>query len=276
MAACPGHRDHTPSLAVSEATNGTVLVKCFAGCSQETVISALKDRGLWPNSRGEGWIGRQGRAPWRVASVGDAGALERIRAAREIWRKTVPPQGTLVETYLRSRGITIIPPSIRYAADLRHGPTGLTRPALVAAIQAPDGSVTGVLRIFMTANGRAKARVIQAKMMLGRISGGAVRLAPMARRLGLAEGIENGLSIAQALPDLPVWCALSVGNIGNVVLPPLIREVVLFVDGDPSGSQAAETAQKAADWITSQGRHVSIASPGEGRDFNKLLVRGAV
>jgi putative DNA primase/helicase len=50
---CPVHeadgRPHQPSLSVSEK-NGKVLVKCFAGCDQNAVVAALKDRGLWPES----------------------------------------------------------------------------------------------------------------------------------------------------------------------------------------------------------------------------------
>jgi hypothetical protein len=43
---CPAHADGKPSLSVSERS-GTVLVHCQSGCSQEAVIAALRDRGLW-------------------------------------------------------------------------------------------------------------------------------------------------------------------------------------------------------------------------------------
>lgn len=46
MACCPAHDDHNPSLAIDDRPGG-ILVKCFAGCSQDDVISALKSRGLW-------------------------------------------------------------------------------------------------------------------------------------------------------------------------------------------------------------------------------------
>lgn len=47
-ACCPSHQDDNPSLSIDDADNGGILVKCWAGCSQDAVISALKDRGLWP------------------------------------------------------------------------------------------------------------------------------------------------------------------------------------------------------------------------------------
>src|SRR5262249_61135747 len=35
------------SLHITTTRDGVVLLHCFAGCSQETVISALLDKGLW-------------------------------------------------------------------------------------------------------------------------------------------------------------------------------------------------------------------------------------
>jgi putative DNA primase/helicase len=48
MACCPVHDDHDPSLSIKDSDNGGILVKCFAGCPQDAVIAALKERGLWP------------------------------------------------------------------------------------------------------------------------------------------------------------------------------------------------------------------------------------
>jgi hypothetical protein len=45
---CPAHADRVPSLSVI-GKNGTLLVICRAGCSQDDVIAALKARGLWAN-----------------------------------------------------------------------------------------------------------------------------------------------------------------------------------------------------------------------------------
>ena len=44
---CPAHEDKRPSLSVSES-NGKILVKCHAGCSQTAVSEGLRGRGLWP------------------------------------------------------------------------------------------------------------------------------------------------------------------------------------------------------------------------------------
>lgn len=44
---CPVHTDNDPSFNVT-IKNGTVLLHCQATCSQEDVISALRERDLWP------------------------------------------------------------------------------------------------------------------------------------------------------------------------------------------------------------------------------------
>lgn len=56
-ACCPAHDDHNPSLSIDDSDNGGVLVKCWAGCTQDAVISALKARGLWDSK------GKQDTAP---------------------------------------------------------------------------------------------------------------------------------------------------------------------------------------------------------------------
>lgn len=41
IAKCPTHDDRSPSLAVRELDDGTILIKCFAGCSAHDVVRAL-------------------------------------------------------------------------------------------------------------------------------------------------------------------------------------------------------------------------------------------
>jgi DNA primase len=43
---CPAHNDHNPSLSIKVTSDGKILWHCFAGCSQQEVYKALKERGL--------------------------------------------------------------------------------------------------------------------------------------------------------------------------------------------------------------------------------------
>ena len=45
-AKCPAHDDNDPSLSITQADDGRVLVYCFAGCDQAAVLSALEDLGV--------------------------------------------------------------------------------------------------------------------------------------------------------------------------------------------------------------------------------------
>lgn len=54
VACCPAHDDHTPSLTIRES-NGKILVRCHAGCTQAEVIDALRLRGLWPETERREW-----------------------------------------------------------------------------------------------------------------------------------------------------------------------------------------------------------------------------
>lgn len=41
IAKCPSHNDRSPSLAIKESDNGNILIKCFAGCSVNEVVSSV-------------------------------------------------------------------------------------------------------------------------------------------------------------------------------------------------------------------------------------------
>ena len=180
--------------------------------------------------------------------------------ALDIWNKSQPAAGTPVEAYLRHRGVNIpAPPSIRYNFGVRYERSGLALPCMVAAIQAPDRSITAIHRTYIRDDGQGKAGVEKLKMMLGSVNGGCVRLAYAGPKMVIAEGIETALSVLEAT-GLPVWAALSASYFMGLVLPalPLAAEVVIAADHDDAGIGAAEKA--AALW-SAQGRKVSITYP---------------
>lgn len=41
VARCPAHADHNPSLGVAVGSDGRILVKCYAGCSTDSVVGSL-------------------------------------------------------------------------------------------------------------------------------------------------------------------------------------------------------------------------------------------
>ena len=41
IAKCPAHKDRSPSLSITEKSDGTVLINCFAGCSAAEVLGSV-------------------------------------------------------------------------------------------------------------------------------------------------------------------------------------------------------------------------------------------
>jgi putative DNA primase/helicase len=268
LAKCPAHDDRSPSLSLADGDGGKLLVKCFAGCDARAVLAALRQRDLLNGSATVS-------APVTIPQYKQKDDTSRIERARSIWVKTLPAYGTLVEAYCRARGYTgAIPATLRFHQGLRHKDTGnMLFPVMIAAVTiAPDKNIVAVHRTYLAHDGRAKAPVSEAKMSLGPVGGGAVRLAQAAETLAVTEGIETALSIMQAT-GIATWAALSAGGIIRLILPPLplAREVIICADHDANGvgQRAADTAAKR--WIT-EGRHVRIALPPHpGSDFNDIL-----
>jgi putative DNA primase/helicase len=265
MARCPAHDDRTPSLSLRDSSSGVVLVCCHAGCEQERVIEVLRSRGLWTNRRPRR-LARRVTAPDQRKS--DQDEAKRIEAALEIWRSATPARGTLVETYLLSRGL-YLPAStmLRFYAGLKH-PSGSRWPAMVALVtRGSDGKAVAIHRTFLAIEGAGKAPVDKPKMMLGPCRGGAVRLADPPDLLMVGEGIETCLAAMQASGH-PAWAALSTSGLRSLNLPKDVREVIVLADGDDAGEAAALDC--AARWKR-EGRRVRIARPPVGMDFNDMM-----
>jgi len=270
---CPAHDDRHPSLRIREGDSG-LLVRCYAGCDPLDILAELRRRGLLDDHR------RQTDRPrdlTRERAADQRDRAKRSAAAVEIWQASRPIAGTPAETYLRRRGIEIeLPLSLRFHAALKHGPTGILLPAMVAAVQAPDRRIIGVHRTYIKEDGADKAPLSDARLSLGSISGGAVRLAKAGDEIAIAEGIETALAYQQAT-GRPSWAALSTSGMRSIILPPLpaAATVYLAADIDPNGAGEA-AAEAAARRLCGEGRKVKIATPIRGSDFNDAIrERGA-
>jgi len=208
-------------------------------------------------------------------------ALSNLKVPREkdrsfnavaLWRFATPAGGTIICDYLAHRGITLAPPpTLRFHPELRH-PSGGRWPAMIALVtRGTDDVPIGVHRTFLARDGRGKAPVSPAKMMLGPCRGGAVRLRDGDGPLLIGEGIETTLSVAQAT-GYAAWAALSTSGLKTLDLPQNVRDIVVLADGDHAGEMAAREC--ASRW-RHEGRRVRIARAPSGRDFNDLLMAGA-
>ena len=264
---CLTHEDRTPSLSLSLGNHGELLAHCFSGCSFETIVNALKRRGLLPDRRASPSSSSRPAQSTKAAS-------QRMQYACELWKKGQSIKGTLGEVYLNKRlagRLTLIPPTLRFLPKLKHTPSGSVYPCLIAAVaRFPDNKVIAVHRTYLTPDGSGKAPVEKPKMFLGDAKGGAIRLAPATEELILCEGLEDGLSLMFAL-NKPVWVAGSARLLENVILPtlPIARTVYIAQDNDVAGEKATEMLGKR---LYAEGRKVKILTPPQPyKDFNQII-----
>ena len=185
-----------------------------------------------------------------------------------------------VADYLSGRGIKagrlphgILPPSLRFHPCLTHRQAQSEYPAMLGAIQDGDGVIIGVQRTYLAKAGykTVKASVKPAKMVLGNMAGGAVRLGYAGQILGLAEGIETALSVMQATGH-SCWAAVSSSNMSSIPLPPIVNELHLYLDADCNQDVIDKMLDKAKRFY--RGVQIRLIRPPQGMDFNDLLCAG--
>jgi phage/plasmid primase-like uncharacterized protein len=209
----------------------------------------------------------------------DAKDAARKQKIEDILEFSRPAEGTPVQKYLRSRGITAspLPECIRcrpYLPNLdRPGSSG----AMVAVAVSGKGEMLATHQTYLTEDGQ-KAPVDVVKRINGtekwshksavkfpaRDTGGGSSI------IVLAEGVETALSVWQ-VTGLETWAVLSKSNFKNAPVPKN-AEVIIARDNDESDSDEAEKQiHTAAIELLERCKMVSIASPPDGQDFNDVL-----
>lgn len=264
-ACCPLHADRTPSFTIFDGGTRFHCFGCEAGgdvldyVRQLHKVDLLEAAAMLTGDRLPVVVHR----PLPPEPERDTSA-----EARSIWRNAGPINGTPPAAYLHRRGIdTRLPESLRFARLKYPGRPGLL-PCMVAVVANAENKLTGIQRTFVREDGSGKADVPNAKLSLGRIRGGAIRLAPGATELTVCGGVEDGLTLQQEM-SRAVWCVTGEGNMASLVLPPGVRAVTVAADNDASG---AEHARRAAHAFALEGRSARIIRPLPGfKDFNGEL-----
>jgi putative DNA primase/helicase len=165
----------------------------------------------------------------------EGGAADPSIRLNRLWQRSVAVTvGDRVHDYLQSRGLElpIATGVLRFCASCRN-PDGSRHPAMLAMVTDPEGHPVTIHRTFLGPSGKADVAAPRA-LMPGQVPhGSAVRLAPFADRLGVAEGIETALA-ATAQFGIPTWSALNANLLKQWEPPSSVREVVIFGDADVS------------------------------------------
>jgi len=210
------------------------------------------------------------RSPKPVRAPVPAGSPE---AAQRLFGMSKPIRRTLVETYLRHRGIR----TIRDAGALRFHPRCYYRPddsslietwpAMIAAVTDPSGVLTGAHRTWLAPDGLAKAPVDTPRRAMGLLLGNAVRFGAADDVLAAGEGLETMLSLRCTLPTMPMAAALSANHLAALILPSTLRRLYIARDADAAGDMALAALTERAE---AAGIEALAFSPRSG-DFNEDL-----
>jgi len=176
----------------------------------------------------------------RIPTV-PAGSSE---SARRLFAMSQPILGTVVEAYLRGRGITALHgagnlrfhPRCYYRPD-QYAPTE-TWPAMIAAVSDLAGQITGAHRTWLDPSGRGKAPVDTPRRAMGHLLGHAVRFDVAHDVMAAGEGIETMLSLRCVLPNMPMAAALSAAHLAAILFPAPLRRLYIVRDDDPAGDSA--------------------------------------
>ena len=194
-----------------------------------------------------------------------------------LWTEARPLLGSPAEHYLRNtRGIDTarLPSSIHETLRFHpRCPFGANNrvPCLIALMRNPlSDAPVGIHRTALKRDPNGRIDRIDRKMF-GKA--GVVKLWPADSRLVIGEGLETVLSVigmthrGQLL--VPVWAALSGHMLGT--LPPLpgVDELVIVVDNDVEGQEAARRVRTA--WQHAGRKVVPLVPKIAGADANDML-----
>src|SRR5271165_2042127 len=199
-------------------------------------------------------------------------------AARRLFAMSQPIERTLVEAYLRNRGITFLHgtgnlrfhPRCYYRPD-EHSPTE-TWPAMIAAVTDLTGHVTGAHRTWLDPGGFSEATLGKApidtpRRVMGDLLGHAVRFGMAGEVMAAGEGIETMLSLRCVLPTMPMVAALSAAHLSAILFPDTLRRLYIARDDDPAGDRAMATLIDRAQEVGIEG----IVISAQLGDFNEDL-----
>jgi AAA domain/Toprim domain len=252
----PGHSKDDRSLSVRparDAPDGFIL-HSFAGDDPHVCMDHVRMKlGLpaTPNRGSDGWRG--------------------------LWDEAHHPHRTLVERYLASRRlqlpIEVAGEALRFHPRCPFGPGRMT-PTMIALVRdIRSNEPIGIHRTALDSLGRKHEIDGKDRMALGQIKGGVVKLTPdedVTLGLGIGEGIETTLSLQRAPEWLssPVWACLSAGTLAAFPVLAGIESLVVAVDHDEAGRNAAR--QAIARWHEASRETLALTRKRPGADLNDL------
>lgn len=152
---------------------------------------------------------------------------------------------SIIERYLRGRGLSTVPVVLRGHADLPYfdddGRLIGRYPAMVAPVLGPDGRLQSLHRTYIT-DAVPKGERKKLMPVVETAKGAAVRLFDHDKALGIGEGIETSIA-AYELFGTPTWACTSTSIMEGVNPPDGVETLIIYADADANfaGHKAAYT-----------------------------------
>jgi putative DNA primase/helicase len=281
---CPVHGGTNQKLSIKDDDRwgDGIDVKCWSlGCDGGAIKAAFRRLGLMslqPSDRPQ----VDPKVAEQRAKQERAEQRKKREWARRLWERAEANAAEVARYLSECRAIDLVriggmPAALRYAINAVIPETDPKQYgfAMMAAVTDALADLTAIHETFLNFSGTAKAGAENDKYIIGVMGGGAVRLAPMAARLGIAEGIETALSAAE-LHRVPTWAVLSTSGMTGFMVPPSVRSVVIFADRDERKSNGKRpgtvAAKDLARRLAQQRIECRIQYPALGfADFNDEL-----
>ena len=258
----PGHSaaDRSVSLLLK---NNRIIVHTFGDGDWRGVLDHLRGRGLIDAANAPRSVA--GTAAMRVQAEAPS-ARERRATASRLWEAGRPLGHSLAARHCRLRGLTAAlpgPEALRYGPEIpvsAYRTGGPTRPALLAGIRAPDGTIVAVEITYLAPNGRRAMDLRLPRKTVGVAPGGcAVHLDPAADAMLVGEGVFTTRSASEWF-GLAGWALLSTRNLRVWSPPAGVRSLLIAADRGADGVASAERLRVR---MTATGVAARVALPPE-------------
>ncbi|MFG1189500.1 DUF7146 domain-containing protein [Xanthobacter flavus] len=280
LAPGPGHSPKDRSLSVRLATSAPDGFVVHSHCGddwqacRDHVAERLGIRREFEPRRTEPVTApRRVEHPRTELITGDDDAAQRIATALRIWDEAVNPRGTVVDAYLRSRGLAIedgmagvvlrLHSALRFESGTMPGMMGLYR-------DIRTDEPCGIHRTFLGPDGQKLGR-----KMLGRAKGAAIKLDgddTVTLGLTIGEGIETALS-GRIAGFRPAWALGSAGAIADFPVLPGVECLTILGETDDTGANERAVRICARRWLNA-GVEVQVIRPRRRGDLNDVLQGG--
>lgn len=196
---------------------------------------------------------------------------DKLKALRRAFKESKPiERGDEACRYLAGRGLALydLPENVRTHPGMQYHDGGAvlgTFPTMLATVTDAAGRAVSIHRTYLQDARKAPVPAPKKLMQGLPLPGAAIRLTPVSRTVGVAEGIETALAAAE-LFEVPTWSCISTSGLESFEPPAGVEHVVVFGDNDENfAGQAA--AYRAAHRLALKGYEVEVCVPPQPGDW---------